>query len=152
MVEDVVAVASANPTKAVVYWKPLSDDRIAMYVVYYKSNASGRSELRKDVINLANSVAVDSLEIGHHYTFTVSVGYMVNGTINYGPRSQVTANSNFTTGLTLNDEPQSEGDDTTGVVALVFYGVLLVLSMIVNIVLLVMSCYLLKQLRYGKKQ
>ena len=149
--EDVVAVASANPTKAVVYWKPLSDDRIATYVVYYKTNASDSSVLRKDVINLANSAAVDNLGIGEHYTFTVLVGYAVNGTINYGLESRVTANSNITTGLTLNDQPEPEDDDLTGVVALVFYGVLLVLSMIVNLVLLVMSCYLLKQLRYGAK-
>ena len=145
-VEDVVAVASANPTKAVVYWKPLADDRVSMYVVFYKSNTTEKSERRTNVTNLANSAAVDNLEIGHHYTFTVSVGLIGDrGTVEIGPRSEITSNANITTGLTL--DTRSSDDGEAGIIAIVFYGSMLVLSMVVNLVLLVMSSVLLRQLR-----
>ena len=148
IVENVVAIASADPTEAIVYWKPSADDRISMYIVYYKSNSTTNEiERQTEVISLANSAVVYNLNIGHHYTFTVSVGYLLNGgDVQIGPKSSMTSNSSITTGLTSNI--QSSNDDNVGIIALVFYGSMLVLSMVVNLVLLIISFVLLKQLRY----
>ena len=125
------------------------NDRIAAYTVYYRSNnATSNKETKLEVQKLFNSVVVKDLEVGQQYTFTVSASYVSSSSFVMGPRSEVTPDNNVTTSLsTANRLKESNGNDSIGITAVSFYGVLLMLSLVMNIILLVMSMILLRQLK-----
>ena len=138
-----VGAGLLRPQEVIVYWnsvKSRTDLTTAMYTVYYESPDGQRQSenIRPDT----NFAIITNLRIDADstYSFQVAASYIVNSSVVAGPLSLATEESR----IEPNDSSLSMKD-----IATVVFGLLLVTSMIINVVLLLVNYILLKRFRYG---
>ena len=133
-----VGAGLLRPQEVIVYWnsvKSRTDLTTAMYTIYYESPDKQRqSESVRADTNFA-IITIDAAD--NTFSFQVAASYVVNLSYVEGPLSLVTEKTRF----------QSNNSLTMKDIATVLFGLLLVTSMIINVVLLLVNYILLKRFR-----
>lgn len=131
----------------IVYWNSIdsSSNRPAMYTVYYESLLQDNRERGSVRVQANTNFAIISnlrpdTDSDYTYTFQVSASFIVNSSLVEGPRSVMTDTSRLdfsTGGITMKD------------IASILFGLLLMVSATINIVLLLVNYILLRRFRYA---
>lgn len=139
-VEDVGA-GLLRPSEVIVYWTHVSSSYgTAKYTVHYAPSTTDGETVQKSVASDTNFAIID-LEVGPEYTFQVSGSFVVNSSIMEGPLSVVTRDSRVQTVETAQSFTMKD-------IATIVFGMLLFVSISINVLLLLVNIVLLRHFRY----
>ena len=136
-----------KPSEVIVYWTHVSSNALAQYKVHVARSVTDGENVQERTVPVpadTNFEIIKDLDVGPEYTFQVSGSFVVNSSFVEGPLSVVTQDTRVQTAVV---EPGFTMKDASTVV----FGLLLLMSLTVNVVLLLVNVVLLGRFRYTTK-